>query len=160
MRIPILSMFVLALLTLSSCASSKQKGWLAEHSKQLTRAANDNRMSNMAKLDILGESLSKMMHQSLDFLNPQNGLAFAQSYADANTQNIEKIVNDLSPWVNNLNTMESFAFGAEVLSKDYAQDLVDLVPRFRRKYKQYAAVAKLLGKFDEFQDAIPGGLNF
>lgn len=154
-----LILITLVTLLLSSCAVSKQKGWLAEHQRQLTKAATDTRMSKEQKLDILGTSLADMMHQSLDFLNPKKGISFAQSYANANNDNIAKIVDDLSPWINNLNTIESIALGAQLIKKPYTKDLIDLVPRFRRKYKQYQAVSRLLGKVGDLGETLPGGIK-
>jgi len=69
---------LLAICSLMSCASSKQQNWQNEHSNSLAYAKLSGTSSD-DKLDILMKSYTKMMHQSLDFLNPKKGIAFAEN---------------------------------------------------------------------------------
>ena len=92
---------LLAICSLMSCASSKQQSWQNEHSNSLAYAKLSGTSSD-DKLDILMKSYTKMMHQSLDFLNPKKGIAFAEKY---NVQHKELIVDILEDVNDNYNSL-------------------------------------------------------
>lgn len=134
-----------AILLTTGCASRKQGKWLDSHYQLLQKAAN-SKISPEEKLDILANSYTTMMHQSLNFVNPKKGVKFAKEYTRQNEKNIEKILKELGTWRKDMGTMEHIAFGLKMTNKPYAKDLVDLFPRFKRKFKLYSKVISLSGK--------------
>ena len=143
MRFSFLSLLA-ALLVLSACAGTKQSKWLAGHHDALTAAANSNLSANK-KLDILAENYVEMMDEALRFANPKKGVKYVQAYAKQNKVPIELILSDVKEWQSGLTDKELVAFGVKTALKPYFRQAVDLIPRFKRKYDQYALVAQLTG---------------
>lgn len=137
---------VLAIALLSTgCASKKQGKWLDAHYKLLERAANSN-ISAEKKMDILAQSYADMMHQTLNFVNPKKGVAFAKAYSQQNEENIDKIIKDIGASNKDMGPLEIIAMGVKMTNKPYTKDLIDLFPRFRRKFKTYSTIMSLSGK--------------
>lgn len=133
------------LLAESGCATWKQNGWLADHNKTLKRLAESN-IPPEQKLDGLVQDYVQFMNEDLKFLNPVKGVKFVQKYHDQNEKYIEKILNDTQKWQGNLNTVEKVELGLRVTKKPYIKEVVDLVPKFKKKYKQYAFIVNLTSK--------------
>lgn len=129
----------------SGCAASKQGKWLDGHAQRLSQAANSN-MPPEKKLDVLAQSYVDMMHQSLNFVNPKKGVNYAKAYSKANGANIEKIITSLGEWKGDMGALEIIAFGINMTQKPYMKDMVNLFPRFRRKYKTYSTIWSLSNK--------------
>lgn len=133
------------LLTESGCAAWKQNGWLANHNKTLKRLAESN-IPPEQKLDGLVQDYVQFMNEDLKFLNPVKGVKFVQKYHDQNQRYIDQILNDTQKWQGNLNTVEKVELGLRVTKKPYIKEVVDLVPKFKKKYKQYAFIVNLTSK--------------
>jgi len=118
----------------NGCASSKQNKWLAEHKSALSKS-NLSGLSTDEKVDALMESYALMMHQSLDFVNPKKGIAFAEKYNDENKDVIIAILEEANQDYATLSKTQKITKGLSLMGKSYAKDFVDLFPRFRRKYK-------------------------
>jgi exonuclease V gamma subunit len=128
------------LLTLhTGCASWKQNRWLAAHQKELKRLADSN-LTPEQKLDGLVQDYIKFMNEDLKFINPVKGVKYVKKYHDQNRASMDKILKASEKWQGNLGTV------------DNVKDLIDLVPKFKRKYKQYAFALELASK-------IGGGLT-
>lgn len=95
------------------------------------------------KMDILGESLVKMMNDGLDFVNPKKGVRFVKEYGEANESNINALLKEIGQWQDQMNTLDRVSFAVGLLQKPYVKDLVNLIPRFKRKYNQIVFVDKL-----------------
>lgn len=135
----------------SSCAVWKQNRWLAEHNKTLKKLAESNIPAEQ-KLDGLVQDYVKFMNEGLNFVNPANSAKFVKKYHDQNDRYIDKILSDTQKWQGKLNTVEKVDLGLRIAQKPYLKDFVDLVPRFKKKYNQYAFIVKLTSK-------VAGGLT-
>ncbi|MBV6443317.1 MAG: hypothetical protein EPGJADBJ_05051 [Saprospiraceae bacterium] len=144
---------LLAGLTFShtGCAVWKQNRWLAEHNKTLKRLAESNIPAEQ-KLDGLVQDYVKFMDQGLNFINPANSYKFVKKYHDQNDRYIDKILSDTQKWQGKLNVAEKVEVGLRTTQKPYLKDFVDLAPKFKKKYNQYAFIVKLTSK-------IAGGLT-
>jgi hypothetical protein len=150
---------VLLLLVSQSCASSKQNKWLSAHQTQLTQLAN-GKLNSEAKLDGLLADFVLFMKEDLKFVNPKKGIKYVQKYHDQNIDAIEKIIQENEKTQSSMNLLDKGAFAIRVLQKPYIQDLVDLAPKFKKKYNQYAFVAKMSGKMTGGLSKVAGkGLN-
>ena len=118
----------------SSCASTKQNKWLEEHKSSLS-SQNLADLNTDEKVDVLMESYVLMMHQSLDFLNPKKGFAFAEDYNEANKDVIIAILNETNESYGSLSKAQKIGKGIALMGKPYSADFVELFPRFRKKYK-------------------------
>lgn len=136
---------------LSSCASFKQNRWLAAHQKELNRLANSNLPAEQ-KLDGLIQDYVKFMNEDLKFIDPVKGVKYVKKYHDQNRTSMEKILRESETWQKKLDGIEKLALGVRTVQKPYIRDLVDLGPKFKRKYKQYAFALELASK-------ITGGLT-
>jgi hypothetical protein len=65
---------------------------------------------------------------------------------------MEKILKTSEKWQGSLNTLDKIALGVRTVQKPYIRDLIDMAPKFKRKYKQYAFALELATK-------IGGGLT-
>lgn len=124
----------LIIATISSCASSKQSKWLAEHKSSLSQKTLSG-LSTDDKVDALMESYALMMHQSLDFVNPKKGIAYAEKYNEENEGVIISILEEANEDYASLSKTQKIGKGLSLMGKPYAKDFVDLFPRFQRKYK-------------------------
>lgn len=139
------------LLALPSCASLKQNRWLSAHQKELSRLANSNLPAEQ-KLDGLVQDYVKFMQEDLKFVDPVKGVKYVKKYHDQNRNSMEKILRESETWQGKLGTMDKVALGVRTAQKPYIRGLIDLGPKFKRKYKQYAFALELGAK-------ITGGLT-
>jgi hypothetical protein len=140
-----------ALVATSGCASWKQNAWLKSHNETLKRLAESN-LSGEQKLDGLAKDYIQFMNEGLQFVNPAGGVKYVQKYHDQNERYIDKILSDSQKWQGKLNTVEKVELGVRTAQKPYVKDMVDLVPKFKKKYNQYAFIVKLTSK-------VAGGLT-
>ncbi len=133
------------LLTQSGCAVWKQNGWLRSHNERLKSLAAGN-LSGEQKLDGLVEDYVQFMNESLNFVNPANSARFVKKYHEQNERYIDKILGDSQKWQSKLNTLEKVEAGVRTAQKPYIRDLVDLTPKFKKKYKQYSFIVNLTSK--------------
>ncbi len=133
---------LLAILGLSSCNSSKM---LSRHSNLLSQTAVGS-LPPEDKLDVLATSFVEMMHDGLRFGNPKKGLAFVKSYGTQNKPHFDAIFKDVDAWIGQLNTIEAIALGLRMLNKPYIGKLIDLIPKFERKYQQVSLLMDMTKK--------------
>ena len=134
MKFRILTSLLVSFL-LVSC-SAKWANQLAKHQSTLSKTASSN-IPIEQKLDSLLISFAEMMHQSLDRLNPKTGVKYVQSYAETNQQSILVILDQLNQKAKDMEKAEKISLGLNLLTKPYAKDFKELLPRFQRKYAQY-----------------------
>jgi hypothetical protein len=142
---------IFALLVFSNCASFKQNRWLSAHQKELSRLANSN-LPAEEKLDGLLKDYVKFMQEDLKFVDPVKGVKYVKKYHDQNRASMEKILRESEKWQKDLDGIEKLSLGVRTVQKPYIRDLIDLGPKFKRKYKQYAFAVELASK-------ITGGLT-
>ncbi len=146
------SLLFLAVLPLlfSSCAAklNRQLNW---HQSELARAANGN-MPASEKLDILMNSFVNMADETLKPINPKKGIKYVKRYSEMNQQHIDKIMDDVQKWQGNMNQLETISTTMSLVQKPYAKKLIELYPKFRRKYNQYKFAMNLT-------NSITGGLG-
>ncbi len=130
---------------LSGCAASKRMKQLNFHSDMLSKAATSN-ASGPEKVDALGNSFVKMMDEALSITNPKKGVDYVKKYADQNESSLNSIFKSLETSQKDMNPIERVNYAASLLKKPYAQDLVRLVPKFEKKFKQVEFIARLAGK--------------
>ncbi|MBL7803815.1 MAG: hypothetical protein JNL02_08790 [Saprospiraceae bacterium] len=138
-------------LLLHSCASWQQNKWLAAHRANLTRIANSS-MSPEQKMDGLIEDYLQFIREDLKFVDPRKGIKYVQKYHDQNEAAMNKILGEAERWQSNLDMVGKASLAVRIAQKPYLDDLMDLGPKFKRKYNQYAFVAKMSAK-------IGGGLG-
>ena len=138
-------LFAAALLLTASCASMKQNRWLSAHQKALNRLANSN-LPAEEKLDGLLQDYVQFMNEDLKFVDPVKGVKFVKKYHDQNRASMEKILRESEKWQTGLNTLDKVSLGVRTIKKPYVRDLIDLGPKFKRKYKQYAFALDLSSK--------------
>jgi hypothetical protein len=138
------------LISLSNCASYKQNRWLSAHQKELSRLAN-SKLSAEQKLDGLVQDYVRFMTEDLKFIDPVKGVKFVKKYHDQNRASLEMILHESEIWQGKLGTLDKISLGVRTVQKPYIRNLIDLGPKFKRKYKQYAFALELANK-------IAGGL--
>jgi len=135
----------------SGCASWKQNNWLLAHQKELKRLADSN-LSAEQKLDGLVQDYVKFMTEDLKFIDPKKGVKYVKKYHDQNRGSMDKILKSAEGWQDGLGTLDKISLGVRTVQKPYIKSLIDLAPKFQRKYKQYKVALELAGK-------IGGGLT-
>lgn len=150
-KLLLLSAPLCLLLCFSNCAALKQNRWLSAHQKELSRLANSNLPAEQ-KLDGLIQDYVKFMTEDLKFVDPVKGIKYVKKYHDQNRSSMEKILRESESWQGKLNTLDKIGLGVRTVQKPYIRDLIDLGPKFKRKYKQYAFALEMGAK-------ITGGLT-
>jgi hypothetical protein len=150
-RLLLLLLLPAALLLQTGCAAWQQNRWLAAHRAELQRLANSN-LSAEQKVDGLIQNYVKFMNEGLRFVDPTKGVKYVRKYHDQNAASIEKILKDAERWQGNLDTADKIALGVRVAKKPYINDVIDLAPKFKKKYQQYAFIVNLTSK-------VTGGLG-
>lgn len=145
----LLSSFVLGLTT--GCAAIQHKRWLSQHQRTLRQLAENN-LSAEQKMDGLAQNYVLLMEEGLRFVNPVKGAGYIQKYHDQNQASIEKILKDTGQWQSGLNALEVVSLAGRTVKKPYIGDMVRLVPKFKKKYNQYAFIVKMTS-------GITGGLT-
>lgn len=135
----------------TGCAVLKQNKWLAAHHQNLRQLADSN-LSAEQKLDGLVQNYIVLMNEGLNFANPVKGAKYIEKYQSQNKDVIEKILKDTEKWQSGLNALEVVSLAGRTVKKPYISDLVKLVPKFKKKYNQYAFIAKMTS-------GITGGLT-
>jgi hypothetical protein len=135
----------------NGCASFKQNRWLSAHQKALKQLADSN-LTPEQKLDGLVQDYVKFLNEDLKFIDPVKGVKYVKKYHDQNRASMDKILKSSEKWQGSLNTLDKISLGVRTVQKPYMKDLIDLAPKFKRKYKQYAFALELAGK-------IGGGLT-
>lgn len=129
----------------TSCASWQQNRWLADHHKNLKQVAS-GKMSSEQKADALIQDYIVFMNEGLQFTDPTKGAKYVQKYHDQNNALIEQILRETNQWQSKLNTTDKIALGLRTAQKTYLKDLIELGPKFKRKYQQYAFVVQMTDK--------------
>ncbi|MEM7106415.1 MAG: hypothetical protein AAF502_25025 [Bacteroidota bacterium] len=147
-RFTILCLVMLCPILLTDCASAKLANQLRLHNENLTKAAFGD-INPEKKLDILVISMVGMMYEALKPLNPKKGVAYVTDYGKENGEAIEKILKDFGEWQKELSVGERIALGIRIAKKPYMKELIELGPRFKKKYKQVKFLMKLTGKLNK-----------
>ena len=137
-----LLLFLAATLTQTGCAAWQQKRWLADHRQQLSRLSASN-LAAEQKLDGLLQDYVAFLKEDLKFVNPVKGVKYVQKYHDQNEASMGKILLEAEAWQGKLGLTDKLSLGLRIVQKPYLKDLVDLAPKFKRKYKQYAFAVKM-----------------
>lgn len=135
----------------SGCAALQQNRWLTAHKNELNRVASSN-LTAEQKLDGLVQDYVKFMQEDLKFVDPVKGIKYVKKYHDQNRAAMEKILQSSEKWQGSLGTLDKISLGVRTIQKPYVRSLIDLLPKFKRKYKQYATAMELASK-------IGGGLT-
>ena len=104
MRIFLLSFVLLC----SSCASLQQGSRLSEHKSQLKKATGMNE-NPQEQMNVLLGSLVQMMSESLDFVDPKQGIKFINKYKNQNEKSIKSIMTNLEAWMGNMDTVDKMS---------------------------------------------------
>lgn len=128
----------------TGCALLKQKSWLKEHQSHLedTVASEDPELM----LEGLASSLVGVMDQGLTFVNPKEGAEYIKKYSDRNKGSIDQIIGEVENWMQGMDPLEKAAVALGMFRKPVFRDLVQLAPKFKKKYKQLSFISKTLGK--------------
>lgn len=120
---------------ISSCATLQKGNRLSEHKSQLSAATKLIDDPNQ-QIDILMTSLTQMMSESLDFLDPQQGLKFVNKYKSQNEKSIQTILSNLDTWMGAMSTPEKMTTVLSIVKEENVQKFITLLPKFEKKYKQ------------------------
>ena len=127
--------FLFAIVLLFTNCNARQNKQLIAHQMLLTDYANGT-MSTEEKIDATATSFVKLMNEALSIVNPKKGVAYVKRYGQQNQASIDKILDEVSEWQAEMTTLEKIGFVASMVQKPYAKDLVNLVPKFQRKFNQ------------------------
>ncbi len=141
-----LGLVIISTIVLSSCGVAKQTRNLSMHHQALERMVMTDEAHPEQKMDTLASSLVQMMDEALRIVNPKKGARYVQKYADQNTRHIEVLLADIGQWQKSMSTGEKIGFGLRALQKPYTKDLIELIPRFERKYQQVKFISKFSKK--------------
>ncbi len=134
---------------ISSCATLQKGSRLSEHKKQLSAATKLVENPNQ-QIDILMSSLTQMMSESLDFLDPQQGLKFINKYKSQNEKSIETILSNLEGWMGAMSPAEKMTTVLSLVKEENVKEFIALVPKFEKKYKQIQFFSNISNRLKGF----------
>jgi hypothetical protein len=138
---------LLLILALSGCSSSK---WLANHRAEIQRLAGPE-VPPQEKFDGLAASIVGVLDEALRFGSVKKNVQHVQKFSRQNEADIEKIIADIDTWQQGMTTGDKIKFGAHALTQPYTRELVQLVPKYKRKVdrkiNQLILLNKVLGVF-------------
>ena len=127
--------FVLASLSLSSCASLRVGKLLDTYENRISTIAKGGE-SPEQKFDALAGTLVDVMEETIRIGKIRPGVKFIKGFSEENKPTIEKIITDLSVWQKNMSIAEKALFWGKVAFKPYTRKLVLLVPKFEKTVQQ------------------------
>ena len=128
----------------SSCAMIKQKSWLKNHNRLLQEAVLSDDADGM--MDDLTTSLVGMMEQSLGFVDPRKGAEYVKKYTNQNKGSIDQIITNLDANMQSMGPLDKASMIIGLLKKPQIKELVDLAPKFQKKFKQVTIMTRVLGQ--------------
>lgn len=90
------------------------------------------------KLDILLESVAKMMEESLEPISPEKSVDYVQKYVRQNESHIRLILKDVEKWQDKMSPFQTIQYGLDIQKKPYVRTFIDSLPTYKKKYKQYS----------------------
>ncbi len=138
----LLSLFVLAQ---AACSFTKD---LERHHVELLAAVGPD-VPLAEKRDALGYSTVGMMHQAVDKLNPKKGVRYVEAYSKANGELLDTLTAQILRGQQEMTRGQQVAFGLSAVTRPYAKDAIDLIPRFAKKYRQVRAVSRITGNLKD-----------
>lgn len=137
-------LIIFALLTAVSCTNYAKL--LSAEKSELARVAKSN-LPPQQKLDALLGSAARVMDAALQPIDPTKGGKLIDQYYRENEASMEAIARAVGRDFEKMNLLDQGVFVVEALKSPNAKKFVDLYPKFKKKYKQVAAVAKFTGFF-------------
>lgn len=138
---------LLILFVLSSCNATR---WLADHRAEIQRLAGDN-VPPQEKFDGLATTMVEVLEEAIRFGSVKKNVQHVQKFTKQNEKDIDKIIKEIDAWQQGMNTGQKIRFGAHAITQPYAKDLIDVVPRYKRKVdrkiNQMIFLTKILGVF-------------
>ena len=160
----LIAVLLIAPLLLTSCAAKKRVAALAAHKNMLSTIADNSDLSAEVKMDSLASSFVRMMHEGLNITNPKKGVQYVKSYTQQNKVAIEQIVEQIVSATNDMDRGDRTRAALRMVGKSYTRDLIQLIPKFSKKYAQVKLVSGLskkvkTGLFSFGGDALKGLLG-
>jgi hypothetical protein len=140
-----LLLLVVLVFPLNGCASLQQNKWLKAHRNNFVQLKTPS-LSSEQRLDGLLSDYVTFLKEDLKFVNPVKGIKYVKKYHDQNLASMDKILAETAAWQSKMSVVDRVSYGARVTKKPYIKDLIDLAPKFKRKYKQYAFATKMAVK--------------
>lgn len=137
---------LLAPILLTSCAAKKRAMTLANHKSMLMSIADNQDLAAEVKMDSLASSFVRMMNEGLSITNPKKGAQYVKSYTQQNKGAIEKIVEQIVKSSSDMDKGERTRLALRMVGKSYTKDLIQLIPKFSKKYAQIKFVTGLTKK--------------
>ena len=134
-------LLALTIILFTSC-NAKLNRQLAWHESELSRAANGN-LPPEEQLDILMNSFVTMTEESLKPISPKKGVRYVKKYSKMNQKHIDKILSNIQSWQQNMSDKKRIITSIRLIKKPYIKKIIELVPKFEKKYKQYAFAMKM-----------------
>jgi len=122
----------------------KQKSWLKNHNRLLQEAVLSDDADGM--MDDLTTSLVGMMEQSLGFVDPRKGAEYVKKYTNQNKGSIDQIITNLDANMQSMGPLDKASMVIGLLKKPQIKELVDLAPKFQKKFKQVTIMTRVLGQ--------------
>jgi len=122
----------------------KQKSWLKNHNRLLQEAVLSDDADGM--MDDLTTSLVGMMEQSLGFVDPRKGAEYVKKYTNQNKGSIDQIITNLDANMQSMGPLDKASMIIGLLKKPQIKELVDLAPKFQKKFKQVTIMTRVLGQ--------------
>ncbi len=117
------------------------------HHSALSEAAYSETMSPADKLDVLGGTFVEVINESLSYVNPKNTIKHFDQFAKQNEKEINAIMANVEEWQSDMGEVGQLMMIANLATKSYSKDLVQLVPKVEKKINRSIKTISFLSKF-------------
>lgn len=138
-------LLVLPLLLLSSCLASKMAEALKQH-QQTIRQAAVSRAPTAKKLDMVAETYVQVLEEALRFKTAKKAIRHVDTFAKQNEKDLNTLFKEIGAWTGRMSTTESLLLAGKLATRPYTRQLIQLLPKFKRKVNRRIQTFKFLSK--------------
>lgn len=139
--------FLAAIVSLQSCGTMKINRLMKAHNEVLSQVALSKSMSPQEKMDVLGGTFVQVINESLSYVNPKNTIKHFDQFAKQNNKEINAIMSSVEAWQGEMNEVQQIMMIANIATKSYAKDMINLVPKVEKKIDRSIKTIGFLSKF-------------
>ena len=140
-----LLLLALAPLLLGSCLAAKMADALAMHKRAISEIAI-SKAPPTKKLDVVAETYVQVLEEALRYGSAKKAIKHVNTFSKQNEKELDVLLKEIGAWTGNLSTTESLLFAGRLATKPYTRQLIQLIPKFKRKVNRRIQTFSFLSK--------------
>ena len=138
-------LFLAIPLFFQSCLAAKMTEALAMHQKTISETAI-SRMPTSRKLDVVSKTYVQVLEEALRFSSAKKAIKHVNTFSQQNEKDLDTLFKEIGSWTGNLSTGEKLLFAGKMASQPHTRQLIQLIPKFKRKVNRRIQTFLFLSK--------------